>query len=150
MSHKITFVSFVGHPSWLKIIFGVCAKVSCFILFASGGVKDYIKIVMFQTPGAPMIMEQSKATLGNTLNIYIYIYQCGPVHTMHGKVRLCVERCRHSWSCSVKRLWSSGAERARAPMSSASADPSGLEVGSVVRANHPSRPSSCSHFERPS
>ena len=53
---------------------------------------------------------------------------------MHGNVRLCVERCRHSWSCPVKRLRSSGAERARAaisggakrsraPMSSAPAEP---------------------------
>ena len=59
---------------------------------------------------------------------------------MHGKVRLCVERCRHSWSCSVKRLRSSGAERARAPMSSAPAEPSGLDLGNVGR---------CGVFEQP-
>ena len=59
---------------------------------------------------------------------------------MHGKVRLCVERCRHSWSCSVKRLRSSGAERARAPMSSAPAEPSGFDLGNVGR---------CGVFEQP-
>ena len=59
---------------------------------------------------------------------------------MHGKVRLCVERCRHSWSCSVKRLWSSGAERARAPMSSAPAEPSGLDLGNIGK---------CGVFEQP-
>ena len=42
-------------------------------------------------------------------------------------VRLCVERSRHSWSCPVKRLRSSGAERARAAISGAPAEPSGLE-----------------------
>jgi hypothetical protein len=42
-------------------------------------------------------------------------------------VRLCVERNRHSWSCPVKRLRSSGAERARASISGAPAEPSGRE-----------------------
>jgi len=49
------------------------------------------------------------------------------VHSMHENVRLCVERNRHSWSCPVKRLRSSGAERARAAISGAPAEPSGLE-----------------------
>ena len=68
--------------------------------------------------------------------IYIYIYiLCEPVHNMHENVRLRVERNMHSWSCPVKRLRSSGAERARAPMSSAPAEPSGLELGHVGRCN---------------
>ena len=46
---------------------------------------------------------------------------------MHENVRLCVECNRHSWSCPVKRLRSSGAERARAAISGAPAGPSGLE-----------------------
>jgi hypothetical protein len=46
---------------------------------------------------------------------------------MHENVRLCVECNRQSRSCPVKRLRSSGAERARAAISGAPAGPSGLE-----------------------
>ena len=86
---------------------------------------------------------------------------------MHEYVRLCVECNRHSWSCPVKRLrvslaclvWFvfvrlclaerlSGAERARAAMSSAPAEPSGLER--PFRAPQQSRTGSSGHFERPS
>ena len=59
---------------------------------------------------------------------------------MHENVRLSVERSRHSWSCPVKRLRPSGAERARAAMSGAPAEPSGLDFGDVGR---------CSVFEQP-
>ena len=95
---------------------------------------------------------------------------------MHENVRLCVECNRHSWSCPVKRLRSSGAERARAAISGAPAGPSGLErecrapqrsrAGSKLetstgamfsssqagqfRAPWRSRASSNGHFERPS
>ena len=95
---------------------------------------------------------------------------------MHENVRICVERNRHSWSCPVKRLRSSGAERARAAISGAPAEPSGLErqcrapqrsragsksetsAGAVFsssqaeqfRAPWRSRVSSSGHFERPS
>ena len=60
-------------------------------------------------------------------HIYIYIHRCGPVQTTHENVRLCVERCRHSWSCRVERLRPSGAERARAAISGAPAQPNRLE-----------------------
>ena len=59
---------------------------------------------------------------------------------MHENVRLSVERSRHSWSCPVKRLRPSGAERARAAMSGAFAEPSGLDFGDVGR---------CNAFEQP-
>ena len=66
----------------------------------------------------------------------MYIYtRADPCIPCTEYVRLCVERNRHSWSCPVKRLRSSGAERARAPMSSAPAEPSGLELGNVGRCN---------------
>ena len=96
---------------------------------------------------------------------------------MHEYVRLCVECNRHSWSCPVKRLWvslvcplrfvfvrlclverpsraerararPSGAEQARTAMSSAPAQPSGLEL--PFRAPQRSRAGSSGHFERPS
>ena len=68
--------------------------------------------------------------------IYIYIYTSAyPCIPCTEYVRLCVERNRPSWSCPVKRFRSSGAERARAPMSSAPAEPSGLELGNVGRCN---------------
>ena len=95
---------------------------------------------------------------------------------MHENVRLCVECNRQSRSCPVKRLRSSGAERARAAISGAPAEPSGLErairapqrsragskpetsAGAVFsssqaeqfRAPWRSRASSSGHFERPS
>ena len=95
---------------------------------------------------------------------------------MHENVRLSVERSRHSWSCPVKRLRPSGAERARAAMSGAPAEPSGLDFGDVgrysafeqpgqaissalaapsglerpFRAPQPSRTGSSGRFERPS
>ena len=49
------------------------------------------------------------------------------MHSMHENVRLCVECNRQSWSCPVKRLWFSVSERARAMISGAPAEPSGLE-----------------------
>ena len=95
---------------------------------------------------------------------------------MHENVRFYVERCRHSWSCPVKRLRPSGAERARAAISGAQAEPSGLErqcqapqrsragstsetsAGALFSSSQPeqfrvprrSRASSTGHFERPS
>ena len=83
---------------------------------------------------------------------------------MHENVRLSVERSRHAWSCPVKRLAPSGAERARAAMSGDPAEPSGLDFGDVgrcdavfsssqveqFRAPWRSRASSSGHFERPS
>ena len=77
---------------------------------------------------------------------------------MHENVRLSVERSRHSWSCPVKRLRPSGAERARAAMAGAPAEPSGLDFGDVGRCNAFEPPGrtissalagSSSHFERP-
>ena len=59
---------------------------------------------------------------------------------LEGQFVSLLKRSRHSWSCPLKRLRPSGAERARAAMSGAPAEPSGLDFGDVGR---------CSAFEQP-
>ena len=62
------------------------------------------------------------------LVLHIYIYTSAyPCIQCTEYARLCVGRNRHPWSCPVKRLRSSGAERARAAISGDPAEPSRLE-----------------------
>ena len=109
---------------------------SCEHLLANGRARTWQEVSK-STPNRYMYI---------CIHAYIDVYTCScvPVHPIHENVRLCAERHRLSWSCQVRRFWSSGTAQARAAIwgpteprrferqcKAPSDEPSVLEVGNT-------------------